>query len=139
MRRLRLCVNKVRMHTSRIGRATQARYGLEMANKVVSESAAKVGNINAHPSGQALFGFIPPDMCSYVTNTWFDPYVQDLDKEDILAWLWDHVVFGPSGEIIAIHDRGSALVYAEGWAEETDWFIRVKNAQWRKIERKNDG
>lgn len=134
---MRRVLDNIRMRTSRIGRATQARWGLIVANKIVSDSRATATKttVYAHPTGQTLFNIIPPDMCDYVTNSSFDPYRLDMTKEQIRSWLWDHVIFDPSGQIIAVHNSRTTLFVEEDWHAETDWFIRVKDAEQRKVQR----
>jgi len=129
-----LLIDKVRMRTSRIGRATQARWGIVFADRTMSDFQSRPVTAGS-TVGHTLFGLLPPDMFDHVTNTTFDPYNQSMTKAEVRTWLWDHAVFGPDGHIVAIHDRGDALVYAEGWEDTAEWFIRVKNAEWRKVER----
>lgn len=124
----KLLIAKLRMRVNRIGRHNQMMHGIATTNKVMSSHSVTGTN----KCGQNLFNLLPPNMCDAVTNTWFDPYAKDMSMNDVLRWLWDHVVFDPQGYIIAIHDRGEALIYAEGWRDEVEWFCRVKMSEWDK-------
>lgn len=127
-RRIWVRLSKIRMRTSRIGAHNQAVHGLALAEKIHNLTYSNP-LASSRPN---IFNEIPPNMCDHVTNTWFDPYNRVMDQKEIQAWLWDHVIFDPAGHIVAIHDRGEILVYADGWRDEVEWFGLVKMSEWEK-------
>jgi hypothetical protein len=71
-------------------------------------------------------------MCEYVTNSPIDPYNRPLNKFEVQQWIWDHMIFGPDGQIVGIHDGGQLLVLEDGWQPHVEWYSRVKMAEARK-------
>jgi hypothetical protein len=115
------------MHTSRIGSATQVLYGLFFSEKLFNEAVRR-----GRRTGEYLYECLPPKALNHVRSNDFDPYNHDLSQDDILRWLWDHVIFDPDGNIVGVHDRGYILTNQHGWTDEVAWFGRVKEAEWRK-------
>lgn len=123
IRHLRIFPDQLTIRTRPMGKANQALWGKVVAQRIYTDAVQRQSI-----SGRMLWNRLPEDMQSYVTDTRFDPYHKGLNENELYRWLWQHVIFDKSGDIIAIHDCGKIITCKEGWEEETGWFSRVRLA-----------
>lgn len=66
-------------------------------------------------TGQYLFNHLPDGAANVIAGSLFDPFHKDLSPYEIRAWLGDHLIFSPLGEVIAVFNQNDIL-----WTEEKD-------------------
>ena len=64
-------------------------------------------------TGQYLFNCLPNDVAEVVAGLMFDPFHKDLTDSEIRAWIGEHLIFSPSGDIIAVFNQNDIL-----WTKE---------------------
>jgi len=134
IRRYQRIYDGLLMRTSPVGAMNQARHAGRMSHDLYA-----VALLHGKLTGRLLFDSLPQRVCNRVMNRWFDPYNKDLSESEMFNWLWDHVMFDPDGDIIAVLDHGIVLTNDPNWFNDTEWFGRVKRLEWtRRMKEQHD-
>ena len=60
-------------------------------------------------TGQLLINNLPREVANVVRGTKFDPFYQELTREQIINWFDDHIIFSEDDQIIVVFDNDKIL------------------------------
>jgi hypothetical protein len=60
--------------------------------------------------GQALFNSIPAWGAEVIRASLWDPFHRRMDRDDVIQWIEDHIIFNSDGYIVAIMNGNTILV-----------------------------
>jgi len=60
-------------------------------------------------TGEFLFNNLRFEIAEAIRNTELDPFYQEMDFEDVVDWLDDHIVFDNQGTMIRVFDDHGIL------------------------------
>jgi hypothetical protein len=63
-------------------------------------------------TGQLLFNILRHEIAEVVRNTELDTFYEDLELEEIVEWLENHIMFDNQGRMIRLFD-GHRILWAE--------------------------
>jgi hypothetical protein len=66
-------------------------------------------------TGQLLFNSLKHEIAEVVRNTSFDPFYKDMELEEIVEWLEDHIIYDNQGMMVRLFSDHRVL-----WEEEQD-------------------
>lgn len=97
----------------------QITMGAELVDQIIAETSQ-----SHNRTGMALSFKLPPEAAKITHSLWFDPYMLDLTREQLMHWVESHVWFAEDGRVVALHDYGMVLWREEGYVLHSPVNIR---------------